>query len=110
MLQNQVIATSSNVQAVSVAPAVLSGIAQATSLKLERTLFIGTRGDDVVALQRFLIQQGHLASGNDIGYFGPLTRGAVQSFQKTHGIIFSGPAYGIVGPLTRAKIFEITSK
>ena len=63
-----------------------------------RRLARGSRGDDVAALQSFL---GVPATG----YFGPLTRKAVQAFQEKHGIAAPGSeGYGDVGPATRAKL------
>ena len=95
---------------------VTSGVAQnmstPTTFAITRTLFLGVRGDDVTALQRFLISQGLLYS-SATGYFGLLTQAAVQSFQAQHGIVSSGkPAttgYGVVGPKTRALLAQITT-
>ena len=73
-----------------------------------RTLSRGSTGSDVVQLQQYLIAQGNLASGNDTGYFGPLTEAAVQKWQAAHGVVSSGTpdttGYGAVGPKTRAAI------
>ncbi|MBI5456730.1 peptidoglycan-binding protein [Candidatus Kaiserbacteria bacterium] len=71
--------------------------------KILRTLFVGSTGDDVVALQVFLIAQGDLAAGNTTGYFGVLTEAAVKAFQSAHGIENAG----MVGPKTRAAIAQI---
>ena len=73
-----------------------------------RSLYVGLRGDDVAALQVKLIARGFLDAGNDTGYFGPLTRAAVQQFQRQHGIVSSGDeattGYGSYGPITRAAL------
>ena len=49
--------------------------------------------------------------GKVTGYFGALTRKAVQNFQKKYGIASSGnektTGYGLVGPKTLAKIKEV---
>ena len=61
-----------------------------------RTLSVGSRGEDVRALQLYLNVESS-------GYFGPLTRKAVEAFQEKYGIAKAGaPGYGDVGPLTRA--------
>ncbi|MEK7087680.1 MAG: peptidoglycan-binding protein [Patescibacteria group bacterium] len=67
-------------------------------LSITRRLSAGSRGDDVKALQEFLGVEA-------TGYFGALTRKAVQTFQEKHGIAKSGDAgYGDVGPATRVKL------
>src|SRR3989344_463911 len=75
---------------------------------LFRSLSSGVRGDDVLSLQQFLITQGHLSSGLATGYFGPITRSAVERLQLAFGIFSAASneasGYGIVGPRTRAGI------
>jgi peptidoglycan hydrolase-like protein with peptidoglycan-binding domain len=68
-----------------------------------RTLSVGARGADVVALQTFLEQKGFLTmpSGISKGIFGALTRAAVAKYQSSRGIV---PSVGLFGPLTRAKL------
>ncbi|TSC69286.1 MAG: hypothetical protein G01um101456_250, partial [Parcubacteria group bacterium Gr01-1014_56] len=39
---------------------------------IERTLYVGVRGPDVLQLQQHLILQGLLAADSATGYFGPL--------------------------------------
>ncbi|MBX7101614.1 MAG: peptidoglycan-binding protein [Myxococcaceae bacterium] len=60
----------------------------------------GASGNDVLQLQRDLVQLGHL-SESDLatgpGTFGPRTQAAVRDFQAAHGV----PAAGFYGPLTR---------
>lgn len=63
-----------------------------------RDLTIGSRGQDVVALQNKLISLGYLSSGNNTGYFGKATKEAVIGFQISKGIY---PASGYFGPVTR---------
>lgn len=61
----------------------------------------GDRNEAVWILQSVLILRGYLAS--DViptGYFGPVTRAAVQRFQQANGI----PTTGSVGPKTRAAL------
>ena len=73
-----------------------------------RSLFLGSRGDDVRAIQQRLITLGRLSSGNDTGYFGPLTKVAVQAFQRANNIVSTGDesttGYGAIGPRTRAAL------
>lgn len=54
----------------------------------------GSTGAPVSNAQALLVQHG-LSIAVD-GIFGPITQGAVQSFQETHGLAIDG----IVGPLT----------
>jgi hypothetical protein len=66
---------------------------------IQRTLMVGSRGDDVKLLQQYLIKKG-LLSAQATGYYGKLTEGAVKAFQKQHGF----DQVGFVGPKTRAKL------
>ncbi|MDO8594424.1 MAG: Ig-like domain-containing protein [bacterium] len=62
---------------------------------ITRRLGVASRGNDVKALQAFLGVEA-------TGYFGPMTRKAVQEFQEKYGIAKKGDqGYGDVGPLTR---------
>lgn len=61
----------------------------------------GADGDDVVALQRRLLELGYdLGPARDDGQFGRATAAAVRGFQASHGLV----ADGIVGPLTWAAL------
>ncbi|MCX6819991.1 MAG: peptidoglycan-binding domain-containing protein [Candidatus Adlerbacteria bacterium] len=77
-------------------------------MSIQSTLRLGSRGTDVTALQNFLIGKGLLAGGSASGYFGSLTRAAVQKFQAGQGLASSGDenstGYGLVGARTRAAI------
>lgn len=59
-------------------------------------LQLGSRGDDVTALQKFLVSKGFKTDIS--GYFGRSTYQALKKYQTTLGI----PATGFFGPLTRA--------
>ncbi len=66
-----------------------------------------TKGE-VSVLQNFLIEEGYL-SGEATGFFGFVTRVAVQKFQSAVGIGSVGtPGYGNIGPKSRAKIKAMT--
>ena len=74
---------------------------------IRRNLTVGSRGDDVKNLQRFLIAQGKgssteaLAGAGDTGYFGALTRAALAEYQSSVGV---APSAGFFGPITRTKL------
>lgn len=57
-----------------------------------RTLKRATEGHDVKAWQEFLIEHGHLASGNNTGTFGPKTEQATRAFQQQQGLGVDGIA------------------
>lgn len=62
-------------------------------------LEVGSRGDDVVKVQKRLIQYDYLDGSAD-GRYGEATRDAVRLFQKKNGL----PVDGKVGPATAAKL------
>ncbi len=62
-------------------------------------LTVGSSGAEVTALQNKLIGLG-LLSGSATGYFGQLTKKAVQAFQKSKGL----EQVGFTGPGTRAAL------
>ena len=73
-----------------------------------RDLSMGSRGDDVRALQVFLNNKGYLVAmtgagseGNETTTFGSLTRTALARYQTGVGI---APAVGYFGPTTRAHV------
>ena len=69
-----------------------------------RALAMGSRGEDVVTLQKFLEQKGFLEmpSGVPRGYFGGLTRTVLAKYQMSVGL----PSVGELGPLTRVKLIS----
>src|SRR5439155_6052979 len=68
-----------------------------SALTFTRSLSVGSRGEDVTALQHFLKTSGYL-NAVPTGYFGILTEHAVAAFQNAHNL----EAVGRVGPLTRS--------
>jgi hypothetical protein len=61
-------------------------------------LSVGSTGNDVVALQSFLVSKGFLTmpAHVDEGYFGSLTKAAVVAYQASVSL----PSTGYVGPMT----------
>ncbi|MDD4972573.1 MAG: GDSL-type esterase/lipase family protein [Paludibacter sp.] len=76
-------------------------------------LYIGLQSADVRRLQTLLATKPEIyPEGLITGYFGPLTRTAVQNFQLNFGVVASSsdPGFGYVGPMTRAKLQEVFGK
>lgn len=69
---------------------------------INRTLRLGMRGNDVLALQTALSADPDLYTGPLTGYFGIMTKQAVVKLQKKYNITNDPTGLGIVGPRTRA--------
>ncbi len=80
--------------------------ASATPYVFIRDLTLESRGEDVRALQLFLIAQEYLANDSATGYFGSLTQAALAAYQASKGI---QPAVGYFGSLTRASLAQTSS-
>ncbi len=74
--------------------------------KITMRLIEGSDNAQVSDLQEFLAKYPDIyPEGIVSGYFGPLTKKAVEKFQEKYGIAKAGePGYGQVGPLTSAQI------
>ncbi len=87
----------------------LALVSSASAATISRTLDLGSSGADVSSLQVYLATDSNLyPSGLVTGYYGQLTKAAVERYQTREGIVTSGtPAttgYGRVGPTTRASL------
>lgn len=81
-------------------------------ITITKTLKMGMENSEVRQLQTLLAQDPEIYPEAKItGYYGQLTRKAVQKFQAKYGIVSSGnestTGYGLVGPKTLAKIKEV---
>lgn len=71
---------------------------------LTRDLGLGSRGGDVSVLQQFLVGVGVYPEAVVSGYFGSLTKVALQKFQKEQNI---APISGYFGPMTKKRILNL---
>jgi hypothetical protein len=88
-----------------------ASINSAQAFSFGRNLGIGSIGQDVKELQKFLNANSYLlanagagAPGRETTYFGSITRAALMKFQTTNKI---SPAVGFFGPITRALFNKI---
>ncbi|MDE1875091.1 MAG: peptidoglycan-binding protein [Patescibacteria group bacterium] len=68
------------------------------SYGLFSNLTVGSSNQEVYDLQSFLAEQGYFTYGLPTGYFGPITKTALASYQRANGL----PSTGYFGPMTRA--------
>ena len=91
------------------APAPAPTSAPKGSAVFTKDLSLGAQNDDVTRLQ--LLLAGDLEvypEAKVTGYFGSLTKKAVERFQVKHGVASAGvQGFGRVGPKTRAKLAEV---
>lgn len=71
---------------------------------LSRDLKVGLSGGDVSILQQFLINTGVYPKALVSGYFGSLTKSALQRFQKDQNIT---PSNGYFGPVTKKRALNL---
>lgn len=88
-----------------VPPQAVSGAVQCPYIS--RSLKLGSSGDDVARLQRFLALDPAIYPEAQVsGYYGPLTEAAIKRFQCKNKIVCDGTAsetgYGVTGPRTAA--------
>jgi len=95
-----------------------AGGATSTGGAFDKSLSFGSRGADVLRLQKVLnsdsdtqvAASGAGSPGNETTYFGSATKAAVEKFQVKYGIANPGdPGYGNFGPKTRAKAGAIAA-
>lgn len=72
------------------------------AFNFSRSLRFGSRGDDVMELQKMLIAGGDLVLAVPTKYFGRLTQKALMKWQKKNNI----PSTGFFGPISRAYIIR----
>lgn len=82
-----------------------------SSFNFTKDLTLGSKGDDVKALQAFLNAKGYAVAatgagslGNETTYFGSLTKAALAKYQAAVGVT---PSVGYFGPKTRAYVASL---
>jgi hypothetical protein len=70
----------------------------ATKYNFTRDLRTGSRGDDVMELQKMLAAEGFFTSSDFTKYFGALTKAGLVKWQGAHQV---KPTSGFFGPLSR---------
>ncbi len=79
------------------------------NLTNNRSLYFGTRGEDVKLLQRFLCSSldTYFEEKNITGYFGNITKSKVVELQQKFGII---PSFGYFGSITKNYLINNKNK
>ena len=112
VMKNQIGAAAAGFVGMVIALSPFAALASQQCVSLARTLSRGSRGNDVVLLQNFLVTQGLLSSDNATGYFGALTESSVQRFQCIQHVTCEGTpdttGYGVAGRVTRSVIRSTT--
>lgn len=67
-----------------------SGVATTTTVTFTKTLTVGVKDKEVLALQKILVKEKLLIAGNATGYFGPATQKALKAWQKKNKISQTG--------------------
>jgi len=88
----------------------LAGQGSESNHVFTKNLYMGTSGEDVKELQKYLNNHGFIIAGDGDGspgqetdFFGQLTKKALIKFQEANKIF---PAIGFFGPLTRALVLK----
>lgn len=89
------------IAALSAQLAALTGGSSSATVTFSTNLTIGSKGADVTALQKWLIGKGFSIPAGATGYFGAQTKTALAAYQTSKGIT---PAVGYFGPITRAAV------
>ncbi|MBI5732821.1 peptidoglycan-binding protein [Candidatus Jorgensenbacteria bacterium] len=97
-LQSQIAALLAQIQALQSQLNTAKG-GSSSSYSFTRDLTVGSKGDDVNALQQVLIDGGYLKVAAPTGFFGPMTKAALAAWQSAAGV---SPAAGYFGPKSRA--------
>ncbi len=71
-------------------------------IKFTKTLSLGSRNSEVLAMQKLLVAQKVLATSSATGYFGPLTQKALKDWQKKNKL----QANGVFGPASRELLIK----
>lgn len=90
-------------------PASEEAVKKASSrVMIKSSLKRGMRGDQVKALQDWLVENDYLEKDYATGYFGTMTEAAVIKFQLKKKLITSkvSAGAGLVGPKTRAQLVQ----
>ncbi len=77
-----------------------------TEIKFTKTLALGSKNDEVLAMQKILIAQKLLTATSANGYFGPATQKALKAWQKKNKL----QTTGITGPVTRELLAKQSKK
>lgn len=72
---------------------------------ITKSLTVGSRGEEVEALQQYLADEGLLAV-EPTGYFGAMTKKAVIEWQKANDV---SPASGYFGPISRKALAALAA-
>ncbi|MBI2048896.1 MAG: peptidoglycan-binding protein [Candidatus Liptonbacteria bacterium] len=99
-LQAQIAALLAQIQQLQSQLNAQQGGGASSSYNYTRDLTVGSKGDDVTALQNLLASKGYFTVAAT-GYFGPITKAAVAAWQAASGI---SPAAGYFGPKSRAAV------
>lgn len=86
---------------------ILSSFSPTAGFVFARDITLGISGNDVSALQQFLIAGGFLKIPAPTGYFGTLTKSALSGWQASLGIY---PSAGFFGPVSRRKINSVSEQ
>ena len=113
LVENVVINQATSTQGIVVTPStpVVGVVVKVSGIKnlIKRQLKSGISGTDVKLLQTLLAQDTSVyPEGLVTGYYGNLTKKAIQAFQEKNNIVSKGKAgYGEVGPKTKLKLIEV---